>query len=144
MNFSILLSAFALGVVLASSPGPVQAVLLASGLEAFVHQTDRHGTFARSRGQAPDRAAAHVAGGEDPGAAGLEEERRAAIAFRGGCGSRSGQDEAMVVEGDLAVQPAGSGLGADEDEEGAHVQRAAFAGGPLLDDDLLQRVAASE
>ena len=29
MNFSILLSAFALGVVLASSPGPVQAVLLA-------------------------------------------------------------------------------------------------------------------
>src|SRR5207237_765230 len=100
----------------------------ASSLQAVVDKADRHGAFAGSRGQALDRPAAHVAGREDTRAAGLEEERRAAVAFRGGSSCPTRQDEAMVVESKLAVQPRRLRLGADEDEERAHGQPCPLAG----------------
>ena len=81
-------------------------------VEVVVDEADGHGALPYGRGHPFDRTAAHVAGGEHSGAAGLESQRSAvrllwpAGAVRAG-GVGAGEDEAVVVEGELVGQPPG-------------------------------------
>src|SRR5262249_58057650 len=93
------------------------------GLEAFVYEPYRDGAFPGGGRGALDRAAADVSEGEDRGPAGLQDQRRAALVGEWGCGDvAAGEQEAVAVLGELAGQPLGSGLGADEDEQPADGQ----------------------
>src|SRR5215831_8057549 len=93
------------------------------GLEAVVYEPYRHGAFPDGGRGALDRPAADVSGGEDPRPAGLQEQWRAALVGESGCGDvAAGEQERVAVLGELAGQPLGSGLRADEDEQPADGQ----------------------
>src|ERR1700744_6071226 len=109
--------------------------------EVLVDDADGHRALADGGGDALDRAGAAVADGEDTGEAGLERHRGAAAVDRVGVevgdvegaagdgagveggdgGAPAGEKEAGVVLGQLAAEPLGAGVGADEDEEAADV-----------------------
>src|SRR5215469_1876569 len=95
----------------------------AGGLQALVYEPYRHGAFPGGGRGALDRAAADVSGGEDPRRAVLQEQRRAGLVGESGCGDvAAGEQEPVAVVGELAGQPPGSGLRADEDEQPADGQ----------------------
>src|SRR6202000_395208 len=84
-----------------------------------------------------------VADGEDAGEAGLQGEGGAAdraggAAEVGGLEVDAGEEEAVVVLGEGAVQPLGAGVGADEDEEAADLEVAALAGAVVFADDAVE------
>src|SRR5215467_3073163 len=88
------------------------------GLEAVVYEPYRHGAFPDGGRSALDRPAADVSDGEDPRRAGLQEQRRSALVAEFGCGDiAAGEQKAVAVLCELAGQPLGSGLRADEDEQ---------------------------
>src|SRR5262249_57450709 len=72
------------------------------------------------------RTGAHVADREHAGHAGLERQGAAAGAASTLCQVEAGEDEALVVDGDVVAEPARAGIGADEEEEMA--QRATVRG----------------
>jgi hypothetical protein len=93
-----------------------------------VDELDGDGALADGRGHALDGPVAHVAGGEHPGQAGFQEQRRA--------GSRplwwlpvvgrevsAGQHIHLPVAGHDALQPVAAGLAADEHEQGRRRDR---------------------
>jgi hypothetical protein len=88
-------------------------------------------------------AAANVAGGEHARAAGLERQRPATVdpggAIPGAGGVGAGEDEALLVQGELVPQPARVGLHADEHEHGPRIQDAPLPGPVVPDHDRLQR-----
>ena len=59
-------------------------------------------------------------------------------------GARPGDDEAVLVELDLVIQPTGVGLGADEHEQGPRRLLPSVARRRLLDHDGLQRLVPDE
>src|SRR5436309_5578844 len=88
--------------------------------EILVYEGDRHAPLADRRGDAFDRAEAHVAAREDPGHARLQEVRVPVLPptpARAQVGSR--EHVAAPVNSDLRGQPAGLRVGADEDEQAA-------------------------
>ena len=97
---------------------------LASGsllaAQVLVHEGDRHAALADRRGDALDRAEAHVAAGEDAGHARLQQVGIAVVRPAPALGDvGAGQHVAARVARDLRRQPAGVGVGADEDEQAA-------------------------
>jgi len=87
------------------------------GLKAFEDQSDGHRPFADGRGAALDRPAADVAHAEDARSTGLQEQRRPAVTVRLRRDFAAGEEEPVGVGGQLALEPPGGRLGADEDEE---------------------------
>jgi len=94
------------------------------GLEAFEDEPHRHRAFP-DRGRGPlDRPAADVADGEDPGPAGFQEQGHpAGVVEPGFRDVGAGEQEPAGVFGELARQPPGAGLGADENEQAPDGQR---------------------
>src|SRR5512132_1680754 len=118
-------------------------------LEVVVDQTDGHGALADRRGHPFDRTAAHVAGGEHAGLAGLKRQRLAARLPRLASrirtrGVGAGADEAVVVEGELVGQPPGVWLHTNEDEHRPGGEGAPFPGPVVLDHQRLEGVVAAQ
>ena len=118
-------------------------------LPVLVHHADGHGPLAHRGGHPSDGPAAHVPGGEHARAAGLERQRAAhevpAVGVdRRGHRVRAGQDEAPLVHGELALQPARVRLGADEHEQRAGLQAPPPAGAAVLDDHGVERPLAGQ
>jgi len=88
------------------------------GLEAFEHQPHRHGSFSDG-GRGPlDGPAADVTDGENSRAAGFQEQGHPAGVVEPGLRDvGAGEQEPVGVFGELARQPPGGGLGADEHEQ---------------------------
>jgi hypothetical protein len=84
---------------------------------------DDCGALAHGGGDALDGGGADVADREDAGAVGFEGLRGRLALGAGG----AGDDEAGFVEFDAALQPVGVGIGADEQEDVAHVAVVRFA-----------------
>src|ERR1700674_5016850 len=79
-------------------------------LEVLVYEADGHGSFAHGRRHALDRAASNVACCEDAGPAGLEQkgsatERPSLVLGPVEDGAGPGEDEAVIVEPELASEP---------------------------------------
>ena len=72
---------------------------------------DHRGAFADRGGDALGRAGPNIADREDARQAGFERQPDA-VALR-----RAGDDEALLVDLDAAMQPIGIGVGADEEEQ---------------------------
>ena len=98
--------------------GASWGLLVASPLlEVSVNHRDDDGAFADGGGDAFHAVCSDVADGEHSGDAGLEGVRwageRPSCRFDG----FAGDEEAVVVADEFGRQPAGAGLGADEDEQ---------------------------
>jgi hypothetical protein len=83
--------------------------------KVFVDELDGGGAFADGRGDAFDRAVADVAGGEDAGQAGLQQQRWSVQGPALGWPAvaeqvAAGEQETPLVPVDGAGQPAGVGL----------------------------------
>src|SRR3954467_3779841 len=78
-------------------------------LQMLVHEPHHRRALADGGSAALDRAGADVAGGIDAGDAGFLEPAGADL--------RTGEDEAVFVTVDGAVEPVGAGRGAEEEEE---------------------------
>src|SRR5882757_7335083 len=116
--------------------------------EVLVDDADGHRALADGGGDALDRAGAAVADGEDAGEAGLQGEGGAAdraggAAEVGDLEVDPGEEEAVVVLGEGAVEPLGARVGADEDEKAAATEVATLATAVVFDDDPLERVLAA-
>src|SRR4029079_16501114 len=83
--------------------------------EITVQGCDHLGALADGAADALDRAGADVAHGVDAGHGGFQRRDEPALVQ---LGLRAGDDEAATIERDTAaVEPAGGGIGADEQEE---------------------------
>src|SRR5688572_2828245 len=80
------------------------------GFQELVDLADRDRALADGGGDALDRATAYVAHGEHAGATGLEH---AVVAV----GGASGENEALLVQRDLPLEPAGVGGSTDQHEQ---------------------------
>src|SRR5262245_49325495 len=112
-----------------------------SAREVLRGETDRHAAFADRGGDHLRRPGANVASCKDTGATGLEQERFPAELFprfaivlvAGQLGTH--EDEAVLVEGDLAREPPSACFGADEYHDAAGVERATLARTSILHGD---------
>ena len=103
-----------------------------AGLQVAVDQGDGGGSFADRGGDPFDRSLADVAGGEYPGQAGLQRQRRAAGGPAGVGGQvRAGEDEPPPVADDGVAEPVRPGLSADQDEQGVGRDSAGGPGGGI-------------
>src|SRR5689334_6645538 len=112
-------------------------------------QADRHGAVSDRRCDPLDRAAAHIADGEDTRLAGLQHRwPPGVLGFRSGPGGWLGGDPglyvAAVVQVDEGAEPAGAGGRADEDEQRAGLDGTRCAGLAVLDQDGLQRLVPEQ
>ena len=92
--------------------------------QMLVDEGDRDAAFAHTGRDALDAAVAHIAGREDSGHARLQQVRVALERPRlrhqvDDVAARA--DESALVADDLLGQPASVGVGADENEEGVHI-----------------------
>src|SRR6185437_3566464 len=107
--------------------------------QVLVHEGDRHAALADGRRHALDGPEADVAAGEDAGDARLEQVRVALeLPAVGARQLRAGEHVPAPVAGDLRRQPARLGVGADQDEEAARLERGLVAGLRVADDDRLE------
>src|SRR4029453_2694968 len=89
-------------------------------LQVLMHERDGHAAFADGGGDALDRARSNVTASEDARHARLEQIRIAvARSIRGRRNVDAGEHVAASVARDLAGQPLGLRIRADEDEETA-------------------------
>ena len=109
----------------------------------LLDERDRHASFVDSRSRPLDRPATHIAAREDAGYAGFQQVRVALLrpAARFGHGI-AGADVAAVVARNCVGQPAGLGIGADEDEHAAAVHALHVSGGAIEQVDGGQRLVA--
>src|SRR6185437_13978606 len=127
------------------TPRPASALRAGLQREVLVDHADGHRALADGGGDALDRAGAAVAYGEDAGEAGLEGEGGAAdraggAAEVGDLEVDAGEEEAVVVLGQGAVEPLGARVGADEDEEAAAAEVATLAAAVVFDHDALEGI----
>ena len=93
-----------------------------------VDQAHGHRSFADGRGNALDRTTSNIAGGKDPGEAGLQEKRGAAgatpavVAHDVGRETVAGYHEPLGVQLDAVAEPLGIGVGSDEQKQRAGVE----------------------
>ena len=88
----------------------------------------------------------HVAHGEDARRAGLQEERLIGAERNQvlTLDVSPGEQEAVLVHGDVPAQPVGAGRGADEHEQRLGVQLLPPAGSAIVDHDALQSILSPE
>src|SRR6202043_2390456 len=96
-------------------PIPLSPIRLSQSRQILMHELNCDGSLADRGGAALDRTVAGIAGDEDAGDAGLEQEGIAAE-VAGPVSARlevgTGEDEAFGVADDLGGEPSGLGLGA--------------------------------
>src|SRR5262249_61342499 len=92
--------------------------------QVFRGEADVHAALADGRGDHLRRPGADVAGGEDAGPTRLEQEGLPAELLPGVAilwaarQLRTRQDEAVLVDGDLAREPCGARFGSDQHDHG--------------------------
>ena len=92
-------------------------------LEAIEHQAHCHRALADGRRHALDRSAANIADAKDPGPARLKQQWHVLHALElrhRKVGTR--EHEAVVVHGELTVEPVGARCRADKDEQSVHCE----------------------
>ena len=102
-----------------------------------MHELDRHRALADGGGDALHRACVDIADGKDAELTRLEEER-SLTAERLGLDIAPGEQEAVLVHRNMAAQPVGVRLGANEHEERFAVDLALRAVQRVADDELLE------
>src|SRR5262245_52367234 len=107
---------------------------LATLQTVLVDLPDRGRAIADCRRTALDRVEANVAGGEYAGHRGAERQ----TVGRRVRSLPAGQDEAMVVAGDLGRQPGGARCGTDQDEDRGPFDRLGLAGRAIPEDEAAQ------
>src|SRR5215475_2438297 len=105
-----------------------------------MHHLDRHRAFADGDGNALCRSGARVADAEHALAACLERERPVPV-LSGSVGYVIAGEQEAVLFCELALEPAGTGIGADEDEQGCDVDVAHRSSGGLNTDAAKSSVA---